>query len=91
MNNSFENIFGNFGNYFDAYKNTSKYKDDSMLEIVLRKSEFEKNLDEMWVIYRSGNVRQVVEYQKCLEQIKSCGLKVYRNSEGKHKIAIPKN
>lgn len=91
MNNSFENIFGNFGNYFDAYKNTSKYKDDSMLEIVLRKSEFEKNLDEMWVIYRSGNVRQVVEYQKGLEQIKSCGLKVYRNSEGKHKIAIPKN
>ncbi len=88
MSNSFENIFGN---YFDAYKNTSKYKDDSMLEIALRKSEFEKNLDDMWAIYRSGNVRQVVEYQKGLEQIKSCGLKVYRNSEGKHKIVIPKN
>ena len=84
---NFENIFGS---YFDTYKNTSKYKDESMLEIALRKSEFEKNLDDMWTIYRSGNVKQVVEYQKGLEQIKSSGLKVYRNSEGKHKIVVPK-
>ena len=46
---TFEDIFGN---YFNAYKNTSKYKDDSMLDIGLRKSEFEKNLDEMWDNYR---------------------------------------
>ena len=84
---NFEDIFGS---YFDAYKNTSEYKDKSMLEIALRKSEFEKNLDNMWAIYRSGNVKQVVEYQKGLEQIKSSGLKVYRNSEGKHKIVVPK-
>ena len=32
---NFENIFGD---YFDAYKNTSKYKDESMLEITLRKN-----------------------------------------------------
>ena len=84
---NFENIFGS---YFDAYKNTSGYKDKSMLEITLRKSEFEKNLDDMWAIYRSGNVKQVVEYQKGLDQIKGSGLKVYRNSEGKHKIVVPK-
>ena len=84
---NFEDIFGS---YFDAYKNTSEYKDKSMLEIALRKSEFEKNLDDMWAIYRSGNVKQIVEYQKGLEQIKCSGLKVYRNSEGKHKIVVPK-
>ena len=84
---NFEDIFGS---YFDVYKNTSEYKDKSMLEIALRKSEFEKNLDDMWAIYRSGNVKQIVEYQKGLEQIKSSGLKVYRNSEGKHKIVVSK-
>ena len=52
---TFEDIFGN---YFDAYKNTSKYKDDSMLDIGLRKSEFEKNLDEMWDNYRKGCFEQ---------------------------------
>lgn len=36
-----------FGDYLNAYKNTSQYRDDSMLDIALRKSEFEKNLDEM--------------------------------------------
>lgn len=30
----FENMFDN---YFNAYKNTSDYKDSSMLEIALRK------------------------------------------------------
>lgn len=88
MSNNFENIFGN---YFDAYKNTSGYKDGSMLEIALRKTEFEKNLDEMWAIYSKGVVQQIVNYNKGIDQIKSCGLKVYRNSEGKHKIVIPKN
>ena len=79
-----------FGNYFDAYKNTSKYKDDSMLEIGLRKSEFEKNLDEMWAIYIKGNAAQIVNYQKDVDQIKQVGFKVLRNSQGKHKIVIPK-
>lgn len=31
-----------FGDYLNAYKNTSQYRDDSMFDIVLRKSEFEK-------------------------------------------------
>ena len=88
MSNNFENIFGN---YFDAYKNTSNYKDRGMLEIALRKTEFEKNLDEILAIYRKGVVQQAVNYNKGLDQIWNCGLKVYINSEGKHKIVIPKN
>lgn len=84
---NFEDIFGN---YFDAYKNTSEYKDSSMLEITLRKSEFEKNLDDMWAIYSRGVVGQIVNYNKSVEQIKSAGLKVFRNSVGKHKIITSK-
>lgn len=78
-----------FGDYLNAYKNTSQYKDDSMLDIALRKSEFEKNLDEMWAIYAKGCTQQIVEYNRGIEQIKSAGFKVYRNSVGKHKIVIP--
>ena len=84
---NFDNIFGD---YFSAYQNTSKYKDESMLEITLRKKEFEQNLDDMWVIYTKGNPRQIIEYQKGVDRIKKSGLKVLRNSQGKHKIVIPK-
>lgn len=84
---NFEDIFGD---YFSAYKNTSKYKDDSMLEITLRKKEFEQNLDEMWAIYRKGVTQQIVNYQKGVDQIKQAGLKVMRNSQGKHKIVVTK-
>lgn len=87
MSNDFSKIFGD---YFDVYKNTSKYKDSSMLEIALRKSEFEKNLDDMWAIYSKGVANQIVNYNKGVENIKSAGLKVFRNSAGKHKIVIPK-
>jgi hypothetical protein len=74
---------------FSAYRNTSDYKDTSMMEIVCRRKEFEQNLDDMWAIYRK-NPRQIVEYNKGLNQIKETGLKVFRNSEGKHKIVVPK-
>lgn len=84
---NFEDLFGD---YFNAYKNTSEYKDKSMLEITLRKKEFEQNLDDMWAIYRRGNPQQIIEYQKGVDQIKKSGLKVLRNSEGKHKIVVPK-
>lgn len=84
---NFEDIFGN---YFDAYKNTSQYKDSSMMEIVARKIDFEKNLDEMWEIYNKGLPVQIVNYNKQIKQIKDAGLKVFRNSVGKHKIVVPK-
>ena len=85
--NSFENIFGD---YFDAYKTTSRYRDDSKMEIMFRRQEFEKNLDDMWANYSKGMVVQFVNYNKQLESIKSCGLKVLRNSSGQHKIIVPK-
>lgn len=72
--------------YFQAYQNTSSYKDRAMMEIFVQRQTFEERLDEMWRIYSTGNVRQIVEYQKQIDDIKSCGLKVLRNSAGKHKI-----
>ena len=79
-----------FEDYFSAYKNTSKYKDESMLEITLRKKEYEQNLDDMWSIYKKGVTQQIINYQKGIDQIKKAGLKVLRNSQGKHKIVVPK-
>ena len=79
---NFEDIFGN---YFDTYKTTSKYRDESRLEIALRKKEFEEHLDKMWDIYHR-NPAQIVEYNKQVSSIKEAGCKVMRNSAGKHKI-----
>lgn len=84
---NFEDIFGGI---FDAYRNTSEYKDRGMMEIMYSRQKFEQNLDDMWAIYSKGNPAQIVEYNKGLDQIKSCGLKVLRNSAGKHKIIVPK-
>lgn len=84
---AFEDIFGD---YLNTYRNTSKYKDESMLDITLRKKEFEQNLDDMLAIYKRENIQQIVNYQKGVDQIKNSGLKVLRNSEGKHKIVVTK-
>lgn len=73
-----------FNSFFDQA--SSRYNYNSAMEIMFRREEFEKNLDEMWAIYAKGNTRQIVEYNKQKEQIKSTGLKVLRNSAGKHKI-----
>ena len=73
-----------FNSFFDQA--SSRYNYNSAMEIMFRREEFEKNLDEMWAIYAKGNTRQLVEYNKQKEQIKSAGLKVLRNSAGKHKI-----
>ena len=85
--NNFDDIVGD---YFDVYKTTSRYRDDSKMEIMFRRQEFEKNLDDMWANYSKGMVAQLVNYNKQLDSIKSCGLKVLRNSYGKHKIIVPK-
>lgn len=80
-----------FVDFLDAYRNTSEYKDSTMMEIMLRREEFERNLDEMWSIYRRGNMNQVFEYRKQIETIKSAGLQVLRSkSTGKHKIVVRK-
>lgn len=76
--------------FMDAYKHTSDYKDSSMMEIMLRRPEFEKRLDDMWRIYKSGNMQQVFEYRKQVQTIKDAGLVVMRSkSAGKHKIVLP--
>lgn len=71
---------------FDSYRHTSEYKDRSMMEIMSKRSEFEKNLDDMWEIYSKGCPEQIVQYNKGVNQIKEAGLKILRNSAGKHKI-----
>lgn len=73
---------------FTAYKQTSDYKDRSIMEIAARKIEFEKNLDDMWSIYLKGNMGQIVEYNKGVNQLKDLGFKVLRNGSGKHKIVL---
>ena len=75
---------------FDAYKHTSRYKDDGMMEIMVRREEFEQHLDKMWGIFKSGLFEQAVEYKKQVRSIKAVGLVVLRNSAGKHKIVFPK-
>ena len=62
-----------------------------MLEIALRKKEFEEHLNKMWRIYSTGNVSQIMEYNKQVESIKQRGYKVMRNSEGNHKLILIKN
>lgn len=76
---------------FNAYRNTSEYRDRGMLDIMCNREKYEQNLDEMWRIYTSGNMKQVFEYRKQIETIKSVGLQVLRSkSTGKHKIVYPK-
>lgn len=71
---------------FNAYRYSSDYKDRSMMEIMCKRAEFEKNLDNMWAIYSKGNIAQIVEYNKAVQDIKEAGLFVLRNSAGIHKI-----
>lgn len=75
----------------EASKRTSQYKDGIMMEIMCRRPEFEKRLDDMWRVYTSGNMKQVVEYKKQIADIKAAGLIVQRSkSTGKHRIVFPK-
>lgn len=53
-----------------------------------KEGEFEKNLDNMWAIYTKGNPKQIVEYFKGVNYIKSLGFKILRNSVGKHKLIL---
>ena len=77
-----------FDDCFKAYKNSSQYQDYARYDIAFNKSKYEETLDEMWRIYGKGVISQLPEYNKQLNSIKATGCKVYRNSQGKHKIVI---
>lgn len=74
--------------YFQAYRHTSDFKDRSMMDIMVRRQEFEEHLDKMWWVYINSNPAQIIEYNKQIDSIKHSGLKVLRNSSGKHKIVF---
>ena len=84
QNNNFETLFGDF---FKTYENSYQNRDNIAFEITLQKQKYEENLDEMWrnIPY---NPKQIMEYNKQVDTIKSAGFRVYRNSEGKHKIVM---
>lgn len=84
QNNNFETLFGDF---FKTYENSYQNRDNIAFEIALQKQKYEENLDAMWrnIPY---NPKQIMEYNKQVDTIKSAGFRVYRNSEGKHKIVM---
>lgn len=84
QNNNFETLFGDF---FKTYENSYQNRDNIAFEITLQKQKYEENLDAMWrnIPY---NPKQIMEYNKQVDTIKSAGFRVYRNSEGKHKIVM---
>lgn len=85
-NNNFGNLFGDF---FAAYNDSYQNRDNTAFDIALRKQQYEERLDEMWHII-PYNPKQIVEYNKQVDIIKSSGYKVLRNSHGKHKIVRKK-
>lgn len=91
MSNNSDFINDLFGGAFDAYKQTSQYRDQGMMDIALKKKEYEDHLNEMWRIYSTGNVSQIVEYNKQVQSIKQYGYKVMRNSAGDHKLILIEN
>lgn len=76
-----------FMNYFNGILG-SQGAFDERRELTVRRTEYEKHLNEMWAIYIKGNPAQIVEYNKQVESIKRSGGKVLRNSAGLHKIVI---
>ena len=87
MNDAQKKLYDMFEPYFHTFAN----KDSIMIGIMHRREEYEKNLDEMWRVYTSGYLHQVVEYKKQVKYIKDAGLEVLRSkSTGKHKIVYKK-
>lgn len=82
MNDAQKKVF----ELFESFKHTSDYKDSAMIEIMGNREKFENNLNEMWAAVPRIGMSQMMEYRKAVEHLKSVGLKVLRNLEGKHKI-----
>lgn len=74
--------------YMDTYKSTGGCMDKLKMDIYLRKAEYEEHLDKMYANYIHGCAHQIISYNEQIGDIKSAGLKVLRNSSGKHKIVI---
>lgn len=74
---------------FETYKHTSDFKDREMVEVMVRKREFEENLDAMWA-NASRNLQQLVTYKEQVKHLKSLGITTMRNSAGKHKLVFTK-
>lgn len=71
----------------DTYRRTSGYKDDVIRDIGLNRAKYERHLDEMWSIYRQGNMQQIIAYKEQIKYIKEAGFTVQRSkSTGKHRI-----
>ena len=77
-----------FVDYMNAYKSTNAFKDSLKMEIYSRKAEYEEHLDKMYANYIHGCAYQIIIYNEQISDIKSAGLKILRNSSGKHKIVI---
>lgn len=57
-------------------------------DLALKKKDYEKLLDDMWDVYRKGNISQLPIYEKQKNYIRKYGGRIYRNSKGEHKIII---
>ena len=77
-----------FEDLLNIYQNSNDWKNQSRLDIALRKREFEETLNKMWKIYSQGNVQQIVAYNKQIAEIKRYGYKVMRNGAGNHKLVL---
>lgn len=79
------------GDFFEdllkAAGSSYRARDEQRYDIAIRKGEYEETLDEMWRNYMI-NPRQIIEYNKTINMIKTSGCKVFRNSLGNHKIVI---
>ena len=82
------NFIDMLADYMDAYKSTGRCMDKLKMDIYLRKAEYEGHLDKMYANYIHGCAHQIISYNEQISDIKSAGLKVLRNSSGKHKIVI---
>ena len=76
-----------FQDLFEPYFHTSSSMDGRMINIMQKRWEYEKRLDEMWAIYLKGNLKQLPIYKDQIKYIKEANLEVLRSkSTGKHKI-----
>lgn len=78
--------------FFRAYANSDCAKMESdkerRLDLALNKKKYEQKLDDMWDIYCKGNIYQLPIYNEQKDYIKKCGGRIFKNSQGKHKIII---